>query len=199
MRLKTARNLNPKADFDPLVYYVGRVERTMDPNAKPVSVDLSKYIDHRKKNIVSMTGEVELDYGNGVLKVNTPRSQAGAGFLSKAGPMQFGSLTLTCSNQYATIHVISLDGLPLSTSKKMLVQAFTEEKFSGADWSNGKITAMGHRPLMIRDIDATVTFRDPVKSVTVLDEQGYEKAPGDIQSGTRFVLPRNALYSIVTR
>jgi hypothetical protein len=184
--------------FDPLTYYVGRVERTFDPSMQAVSTDLSKYIDHENKKITSITGEETLDYGNALLTVNSPRSQMVTGFLSKAGPIKLGDVTITSNNEFGTIHVISLDDQPLSTSKKILVQAFTEEKLTGEDYSNGRINALGHDPILIRNIDATVTFNAPISGGTVLDEQGYARGPADVKDGL-VMLPKDSLYTIITR
>ena len=127
------------AGFDPLSFFVGRVERTFDPKAEPVATDLSKYIDRPDKTITSSTGEIRWDYGNGFVTVNSPRSQAATGFLAKAGLIKLGDITIESHNEYGTIHVISLDGEPLSRSKKILIQAFTEEKMYGFKASNGVI------------------------------------------------------------
>jgi hypothetical protein len=36
------------ASFDPLSFFVGRVERTLDPKAEPVAMDPGNYIDREK-------------------------------------------------------------------------------------------------------------------------------------------------------
>ena len=155
----------PKADqadqvasFDPLTFFVGRVERTFDPNAQPIVTDLNKYIDRDKKIITSSTGEITWNYGLGFLTVNSPRSQAMTGFLAKAGPVKFGDVTIESHNEYGTVHVISLDGQALASSKKILIQAFTEEKMYGFKSANGLISDIGRAPITVRDIDATVTI-----------------------------------------
>ncbi len=39
--------------------------------------------------------------------------------------------------EYGTVHVISLDDQPLATSRKILIQAFSEEKMYGFRAENG--------------------------------------------------------------
>ena len=200
----------PKADqadqissFDPLSFFVGRVERTLDPNAQPVAVDLSKYIDRDKKTITSSTGEIVWDYGQGILTVNAPRSQAVTGFISKAGPIKLGDVTIQSNNEYATVHVISLDAQPLASSKKILIQAFTEEKMYGFKSANGVIQDIGQAPITVRDIDAQVTFANGAGiKATRLDEQGYAQSdlPAQVNgTAATVVLPKDALYTVVTR
>jgi hypothetical protein len=191
------------ASFDPLSFFVGRVERTFDPKAEPVATDLSKYIDRDKKTITSSTGEIVWDYGRGLLTVNSPKSQAVTGFLAQAGPVKLGDVTIESHNEYGTIHVISLDGQPLSSSKKILIQAFTEEKMYGFKSINGRIQDIGRAPITVRDIDAKVTLTNGagLKAV-VLDEQGY--AHGDLQTqmtngNATVLLPKDSLYTILIR
>ena len=200
----------PKADqpsqiasFDPLSFFVGRVERTFDSNAQPVAEDLSKFIDRGNKKITSSTGEIVWDYGQGLLTVNSPRSQAAVGFLAKAGPIKLGDVTIESNNEYGAIHVISLDGEPLTTARKILVQAFTEEKMYGFSASNGVIQNIGRTPITVRDIDAKVTLANGagLKAVA-LDEQGYargELQPQMADGSATITLPKDSLYTILTR
>ncbi len=191
------------AGFDPLTFFVGRVERTLDPQAQPVATDLSKYIDRDKQTITSSTGEIVWNYGLGLLTVNSPKSQAASGFLAKAGPIKLGDITIDSHNEYATIHAISLDGLPLATSRKILIQAFTEEKMYGFKSTNGVIDDIGRGPITVRDIDATITLAKSVSMKAVsLDEQGYLRAELQPQvTGDTVVitLPKDSLYTILTR
>jgi len=200
----------PKSDhagelssFDPLSFFVGRVERTLDANATPVTADLGKYIDRDKKIITSSTGEIVWDYGQGLLTVNSPRSQAVTGFLSKAGPIKLGDVTIESGNDYGTVHVISLDGEPLAGAKKILVQAFTEEKMYGFKSANGVIQDIGRPPITVRDIDAKVTFANGANLRAVsLDEQGYRRDDLQVQpagDAATIVLPKDSLYTILTR
>jgi hypothetical protein len=200
----------PKSDqadalvgFDPLSFFVGRVERTFDPTAIPVASDLSKYIDREKKRITSSTGEIVWDYGQGLLTVNSPKSQAVTGFLSKAGPIKLGDVTIESGNEYGTVHVISLDSQPLSTSKKILVQAFTEEKMYGFKSNNGVIEDIGRPPITVRNIDVKITFAKGTNIKAIgLDEQGYAREniqPIMSSTSATINLPKDGLYTIVTR
>lgn len=191
------------AGFDPLSFFVGRVERTLDPGAKPAAMDLGRYIDRQNKRITSSTGEIVWDYGRGVLMVNSPRSQAATGFLGRAGAIRLGAVTIDSHNEYGTIHVISLDGAPLATSRRILIQAFTEEKMYGFKSSNGVIENIGRAPITVRDIDATVTIASFGNlKATSLDEQGYARAtlqPSFIEGYATITLPRDSLYTILVR
>lgn len=192
------------AGFDPLTYFAGRAERVIaglpgaPAAAAPVALDLSKAIDRQAKVVASLTGELRWDWGRGVVTVNAPRSQAATGFLAKAGEVKLGDVTIRSGGEYGTVHVISLDGQPLATSKRILVQAFSEEKMYGFRVSGGRIEDTGRTPINVREIDASVTFAKPIAAATALDGHGYAAGAVAVQGGT-VTLPKDRLYVIVTR
>jgi hypothetical protein len=191
---------NQLSSFDPLTYFAGRVERSFDKNAKPVVQDLRKFIDRKSKRITSVTGELTWNYGDGLLIVNTPNSQAVTGFLSKAGQITFSDLTITSAMEYGTVHVISLDGQPISTSHKILIQAFSEEKMYGFRSENGVIKDAGRAPINVRDIEGTVAFKNAsgLKAI-VLNSNGYAASESSSVQDGLLKMPRDAMYVIVIR
>lgn len=185
---------------DPLATFAGKVERTFAPGATPVAMDLGKLIDRSAKKITSTTGELTWRYGDGLMTVNTPKSQAVTGFLSKAGTVQLGDLTITSGMEYGTVHVISLDDQPLATSKKILIQAFSEEKMYGFKAEGGVIKDAGRVPINVRDLQATVTFAKGVglKAVT-LDGNGYAMGKAEVVKAGAVTVVRDGMYTVVMR
>jgi hypothetical protein len=207
----TGNAASGQATFDPLTFYVGRVERalavpplTLAPTTQPMPVDAGKFIDRTAKTVRSATGQLTWKYGEGVFTINTPRTQAAAGFLSKAGKIELGDITVSCGNEYASVAAVSLDALPLAGSKKILIQVMTEDKPFGFKSAGGKITDLGGSPFNVRKIDARVTFKSAGKlAAQALDENGYAR-PGAVkisaEGGQQTVeLPPDAIYVIVTR
>ena len=195
-----AATVSTASTFDPLSYFVGRVERTVDDKtAKPVAMDLSTYIDRNAKTVRSVTGQLNWNWGTGVVTVNAPKSQAVTGFLSKAGAVKLGDVSITSTNEYGTVHVISLDGLPLAWSRQILIQSFTEEKLTGWQANNGTIIDVGHAPIQVKEVAATVNFANfSGLKAFALDGHGYPQGDVAITAGA-LVLPKNALYVLVTR
>ncbi len=188
------------SSFDPLTCFVGRVERSLEKGAKSVTTDVSKLIDRKSKTITSVTSELQWNYGDGLLTVNTPKSQAVTGFFSKAGTVKLGDIAITSKLEYGTVHVISLDGQPLATSRKTLVQAFSEEKMYGFRAENGVIKDVGRTPINVRDIQATVTFANSANlRTTALDPNGYAKGEAAPMKGARLILQRVSMFTILTR
>jgi hypothetical protein len=191
--------------FDPLSYYVGRVERVIGgmpgapTGAKPLAQDLSKQIDRSAKVVTSATGELRWDWGRGVVTVDSPRSQGATGFLAKGGDLKLGEVTIRSGNEYGAVQVIALDGQPLATSTKILIQAFTEEHMYGFRADHGKIVDTGRAPINVREIDASVTFAHGTGLTAVaLDGHGYAAGAVPVAAGT-IKLPKDRLYVIVTR
>jgi len=165
--------------FDPLAFYAGRVERAFgDRSRTVVHPGLGKLIDRERGVVRSVTGELALDFKRGLATIDTPRCKAAAGFLSKAGKVELGGVAIRCGNEYGSVWVVSLDreGEPLARSRRILIQAMTEERPYGFRTEGDRITALGGWPFGVRKIDATVTlsFDGEVKSVQVLalDENG---------------------------
>ncbi|MBI2919943.1 MAG: hypothetical protein HYY18_02535 [Planctomycetes bacterium] len=193
----------PDARFDPRMFLVGKVVRAFGPPSLE-QADLRPFIDNGKKVVKSATGELTCDYGRGILTVDTPNAQAAAGFLGDAGPLKLGDVTLEMKNRYGCIVVVSLDGKPLATSAKVLVQAFTQEKTYGfrVD-AGGRIEDLGAGPLNIENLDASVTFKGTApRKATALDEHGYAKEKSELKiAGGASVLKLNTgtIYTILER
>jgi hypothetical protein len=211
----TGAKSNIKGGADPLAFLVGRVEVKYggDP-AKTTVVDLSRYIDRKKKVVRSTTGEVRLNYGTGLCTVDTARAQGACGFLTKAGKIELGDVSIQSGNDYATVLVVTLDDQPLRISKKILVQTGTSARLTG--WKtkpsrfkgDGKqmfqgyeIVATGKPPWQIVDTDVTLVVNNPnINTATLLDTAGYpvKKIKGERSGGKfTFKLPPNALYVVL--
>ncbi len=194
------------SNFDPLSYYVGPIFRSFDkPASASFQRDTSKHIDRQNKTIRSLTGELNWDYGNGLLRIQAQRIQAAAGFLAKARRIDLADISIECNNEFASIVAIALDDQPLATSKKILIQAMTEEQPYGYKAPGGQIADLGQSPLGVRKIDARLTLKNASGSLSVvaLDENGYEaKRPVTVEkaAGNASIrLAPDSIYHIVRR
>ena len=201
---------------DPLAFLVGPVEVEYGGDASKSKVaDLSPFIDAAHKTVKSETGEIRLNYGTGVCVVNAPRAQGATGFLGQAGPLALADVTITSGNPYATVAVVSMDGLPLKTSKKVLVQVGTASRPTGwqareTDFKSddGKQTLHGYEvvktgaaPFQVVNTDVTVTVGDAaLTKATLLDPAGYPAGPVPVtKTGGKLTLklPPNAMYVVL--
>jgi hypothetical protein len=193
--------------FDPLTFYVGRVDRAFaDKSRTVVDPRVAQLIDREKGVVRSVTGELAIDYRRGLAKVVTPRSCGAAGFLAKAGTVELGGVTVTSKNEFGQVWLIALDDKPLKESRRILLQAVTEERPYGFRVEGERITALGGWPLGIRRIDTAVTLAfpgaDQFKAVA-LDENGYARrdpVATEAQGGRlRVQLRPDAVHCALTR
>jgi hypothetical protein len=206
----------PKTGADPLAFLVGPVEVKYDGDpARTRVVDLSRYVDHQKKIVRSITGEVTLDYGNGLCLVDTLRVQGACGFLAKAGTIRLSAIAVRSQNAYATVTAVSMDEKPLVTSRKVLVQVGTSARptgwktrvaeFPGEDGKTMvqgfQIATSGAPPWRVVNTEVGLVVRNPALTrATLLDPAGYPVE--DVQStraGDDFSirLPLNTMYLIL--
>jgi hypothetical protein len=217
------RNATPFAEgstattaADPLAFLVGRVEVQYggDP-AKNRVTNLAPYINPLKKIVTSSTGEIRLNYGQGVCTVNTPRAQGATGFLSQAGELRLTDLTLRSKNEYASVVAVALDDLPLRTSRKVLVQVGTmmhptgwatkAATFKSEDgkqsYQGREIVSTGKMPWQVGGTDLSLTLKNAaLTKATLLDASGYTKRTlkGTNSGGVfQITAPAETLYLVL--
>jgi hypothetical protein len=194
---------------DPLAFFVGRVKRVITQSeSKLETVDLERYIDREAGVVRSLTGEVTWDFGKGFATIDTPRAQGACGFLRSAGRMELGDIIIDSGNAYGSILVVSLDGEPLASSRRILIQAGTEDRTHGyrtepAGEGKQRIVDLGNYPLIVRHVDADVTLKSKVRTAEVLDGNGSPTGQAasleTTDEGTRISLPSQGLYTLVVR
>ena len=191
------------AAIDPLAFYVGRVMRSFDGDTSKTAVrDLSKSIDRDRKHVRSLSGQLEWDFEKGLVTVNTARTQGAAGFMGRHGRIELEDVRIESKNEFGTVIVTSLDDEPLNGSKRVLIQAMTEEKPFGWKVEGDRIADLGGYPMNVRSVDARVTLKSRrfVRTVTLLDEHGYMRRaikPEQDGQAPQIKLPPDGIYTIV--
>ena len=165
----------------------------------------------------SATGQVAWDYGTGLLTVDAPKAQGVAGFLARKSPVKLTDVTITSSNDYAAVVAVSLDGLPLSRSNRVLVQVATrarptgwvehETTFAGDDaketYKGKQVDSTGKMPWAVVTADVTLSIANPtLTSATALDAIGKPRSAVKserVDGGLRVVLPPNTLYVVLQK
>lgn len=197
--------LKPGQRLDPLLHYAGRatIEFTNEPG-KVTAVDLQPFVDHERKQILSTTGELRLDYGNGVLVIQSPQAQGVSGDLKAVGKLELPALSIHSDLDLAHIIAVSLDDQPLAKSKRILLQVMTEERptgFAVEDAGQGvlRITNIGRDPWQVKDMQGTVSLKRPDATrlkVTALDQNGY---PGKVLGDAANIeLQPTTLYYLIS-
>lgn len=208
LRLKDVPNgttLRPGNVIDPLVHFAGRTNvKFTDRERQSKLKDLKAFIDHKRQVVTSSTGELRLDYGKGLLTINAPAAQGISGVLREVRVTELEDLTISSKLDLGHIIVVSLDGKPLATSRRMLLQVMSEEKTTDfatepAPAGHKKIASIGHDPWLVRDLDGVVKFKRPDASrlkVTALDFNGDPvKSSG---SASEIRLAPSTIYYLIT-
>jgi hypothetical protein len=191
--------------IDPLVHFAGRTQVSFTAQGKPAKLkDLARYIDRKGRVVQSSTGELKLDFGQGVLAVNAPGAQGVSGALRQAGQTELKDLVVSSGLELGHIIAVSLDGKPLAASRKILLQVMSEEKASGFQTEPvGKgvqrITDIGHDPWLVREVEGVVRFKraDAARlQVVVLDHNGYPV--GGAGTAAEIKLRPRTLYYLIT-
>lgn len=133
------------------------------------------------KVITSDTEELKWDGNLGVFTVNNPYWQGATGYLGgkniPLGNITISNVTTTDNLNFASIHLISLDSLPISKSKKMILLTSARLENEGLKWNETKtslVSAGGTRALS-EPVEVTIKFKSSTTdslSVYMLNQTG---------------------------
>ncbi|HEY0315941.1 MAG TPA: hypothetical protein VGC28_06720 [Sphingomonas sp.] len=121
--------------------------------------------------IVSDTGQLSWrthDNQDGLVTIDTPRSQALVGFI-KANGVSVTNLAADISNRFATITLSSLDGKPLGLSGRMLLTTTGKVQNTGSEWNARRTlyAKWGTAPTLIEPIRGWIQLKDLIGAVDV--------------------------------
>ncbi|HLV64173.1 MAG TPA: hypothetical protein VKY73_00105, partial [Polyangiaceae bacterium] len=118
--------------LDPLAFLVGPVEVHIAETAARTQLrSLEGFVNRRERVVTSATSELAWDYGRGLLRLTAPRAEGAAGFLGRVGPIDLGVASLETRLDYGAFLLVSLDGEPLTRSRRMLLQVMSEVQNTG--------------------------------------------------------------------
>jgi len=195
-----------RGGLDPLVYFVGRTSLRIGAGEKSGGgrPDLGRWIDRERARVTSAGGELVLDYGRGLLGLRAPAAQGAVGDLSSGGTMSFPDLEIRSPMELGAIVAVSLDGRPLATSRRILLQAMSEEKASGfatepAADGRRRIVSLGRDPWLIRELQGSVAFKRPDAAalrVRALDIDG--RPVGELPSAAVLKIRPDVAYYLLS-
>lgn len=133
------------------------------------------------KVVTSETGELMWDGNQGFFTVNNTYWQGATGYLGgktiDLGSISISNVTTTDNLNFASIHLISLDSLPIGKSKKMILLTSARLENEGLKWNDTKtslVSAGGTRALN-EPVEATIKFKASTAdslSVYMLNQTG---------------------------
>jgi hypothetical protein len=199
-------SLKANSVIDPLVHYVGRTNVNFSQSgASPKLVDLAPYIDRAAQTVASTNKQLRLDYGKGTLTINAPAAQGASGNLKAAGAIETDLLSIASDLELGHIVAVAMDGKPLATSGRILLQVMSEDRPTGyraEDAGKGlrRITSIGRDPWLFKELTGTVRLkrRDAGSlKVTQLDGNGYPLKT--IGTAAEIRLDEKTVYYLIER
>ncbi len=206
---------------------VSSMPTSVSPNAYlvgPVSVAFGK--DPSQTQVASLasagegtilrsnTGELAWDAAKGYSTINAPRVQGVVAHFAAAPSHQLQDVSFTSANAFGAAMAVSLDGAPLKSSKRVLVQFATQSRPDG--WSevpttitmeDGSrvpgfaVTSFGQAPWMVQRAKLDVTINNPgLQRATVLDMNGMALQSLALQrssGGVALRFPAAAMYVVL--
>ncbi|QDU95246.1 hypothetical protein [Lignipirellula cremea] len=213
--------VRPDGRISRAAFLVGPVQMQLGPAAPggkpaaPLLTDFGRFLDADRNTIHSNTGQLHWNYVDGVCVMNAPQAQGVAGFLQAAGgKFKLADLAIQSQNDYAAISVVSLDQLPLNTSRNILVQVGTTARLT--DWKTRpvefdfqkqkiqgeEIVNAGKPPWRIANTSATISVRNPLlTSARLVRLNGTDGGAVPLQKteqGVAIELPADAMYLILS-
>jgi hypothetical protein len=121
---------------------VGKVGyRFVEKSRKPVVRDIGKYWDPKKLRASSITGELTWDAQQGLVHIDTPRSQAIVGFLSSQAHI-LADVRLASANRFGAVWVTAMTGrAPISSAARLLVTAVGPARSPGMEYEKTSQTS----------------------------------------------------------
>jgi hypothetical protein len=189
---------NAASRIDPLLHFVGQTKTLFTDG--PGRVDAQVRDDRKSRIVESATQELLLNFEAGTLTLRSPRAQGISGALSTMGAVELPDIQVASDMELGHIVVVSLDGNPLSQSKRMLVQVMSEEMatdFRTKQLGNGKkqIESIGRDPWLFRQLSGTIEFHKPMR-ISALDVDGRPSGTGQVSK--RLELQPDVIYYQLT-
>ena len=150
--------------------------------------------------------QVTIDAQPGIMRLNAPRAQGALGFLAQAGAIQLADLRVECGMAWGGVVAVSLDGAPLATAKRVLVQVTARARPTG--WQETvlpdgaiRIDNTGSMPWLVEATEASISLRSENLSTCIeLDAHGRERARHPLSRAGGMVTVRLAadcLYAVL--
>jgi hypothetical protein len=196
-------------------FLVGPVQMKLGDKRPSQQADFSRFLDGKRGIIHSNTGQLAWNYNDGTCTMNAPQAQGVTGFLKRAGGrFKLADVTIESKNDYAAISVVSLDGKPLRTSRRILIQVGTTTRLTGwqtkpveFDFQKTKIQGeeivnTGKPPWQIANTQVAITIRNTfiehAHKVTLAGRDGGEISLKQDEKSCSVRLPHDAMYVVLS-
>jgi hypothetical protein len=147
---------------------VGKVGyRFVQEPRQPVVKDISRYWDAKALTARSITGELTWNGSDGVVTIDTPRTQAVIGFLGKARHAM-RTATIESPTEFGAVYVTAMDGSePVRSARRILVTAVGRAKNTGMEYEvasktsrrggpQWRLKSVGQGPVLLESVTGRI-------------------------------------------
>lgn len=188
----------------PLAFLMGPVRADVGPEAS-VWIDprVARRLPEDGARVPTLDGRVVWDRVQGTLHAEGPG--AAVHIAAKPGGFALGPLAVETERCVGAWALVALDGQPLATSTRMLLQVGTEERRTGAVTKRAgkgarRYVRLGHAPFQRRPAEGRLALDQPSARdyrVTALDDWGRPAEP--MGTGARFGLQPHRFSYLIER
>ncbi|TNF61598.1 MAG: hypothetical protein EP306_06245 [Burkholderiales bacterium] len=197
----------------PETFLVGPVQVAFGAGqARVTMADLSRFIGPQR--VRANTGELVLDHHRGVATIDTARTQGVAAHFAQAREHRLSVLGVRSDNDFGALMAVSLDGQPLASSGRVLLQYATRSRPTGwqdrpatlrleggATVQGREVVSFGQAPWRVVQPQVEVSLRNPgLRRATALDMNGMPLAEVPVQrnaDGLRLRFPAGSMYVVL--
>jgi hypothetical protein len=150
------------------------VSNQSDKKAADFEAVLAQNLNEKKQTLTSDTKQLSWDFGKGIFKIDSPRTQAIVGFIQNQN-QKTKYLAAYVNNQHASVVLTSLQGASIPYSKRLLLSVSgrvenTNQKFNS---SKTMLESVGNGPVLIEPVTGQITLRrSGMPTVWALDLSG---------------------------
>jgi glycosyl hydrolase family 42 (putative beta-galactosidase) len=158
----------------PEILAIGRVQNAYTDQPEPDlyrEALVDKCWDRQGKTVTSAGGDVRWGYGTGCVVLDSPRTQGAFGALAGQA-IACKDVSIESPNAHATILVTSLDGEPISESRRLLVAAVGRSA-PNAITPGARATAP---PCLMEPALGSVSIATDLRKVSAVSATGYKLA-----------------------
>lgn len=209
-----AANAERKGGLPGSAFLVGPalVSLGKEGNAPSRAADLAPWVT--PQGVQSSTAQLVWNTQQGFCTINTPQVQGVAAHFANAPAHQLKDVRFASGNTFGAAMAVSMDGLPLQQSRRILLQYATQSRptgwretpatiaLEGGQQTSGfTVQAVGHSPWQVQSAQLDVTLNNPhIRTVTVLDMNGMAVQTQDLKrvSGSASLrFPVDAMYVVL--
>jgi len=152
-----AKELTGKLTTPPAALAAGRVTIEFTDDGTSELQNLSSWHNPGTKTITSTTGQLVWNYGDRIVQVRAPKTQAVVGFAGDR-TIELPGVTADIKTPFVSLIFTPLDNADLKDSRHILITAMARDKQTGSefndDWS--RLITRGGPPLLMEPVQAVI-------------------------------------------